>query len=146
MRILLMIIFFVLFISIVSYYCKSINKIKKEIEKEIEKKTVDEERRQRLEMENTEFDYGHNINRNENKEYYGGQDMILFFIIWYLIGVSLIWYVEWKRGNVRRIIDFHCMADWLYAIGISLLSWFMIAWAFINCQLHPPLGGCLSKG
>ena len=67
MRILLMIIFFVLFISIVSYYCKSINKIKKEIEKEIEKKTVDEERRQRLEMENTEFDYGHNINRNNEE-------------------------------------------------------------------------------
>lgn len=67
MRILLMIVFFVLFISIVSYYCKSINKIKKEIEKEIEKKTVDEERRQRLEMENTEFDYGHNINRNNEE-------------------------------------------------------------------------------
>lgn len=64
MRVLSMIIFFVLFISIVLYYCKSINKIKKENKKEIEKKIVDKERRQRLEMENTEFDYGHNINRN----------------------------------------------------------------------------------
>lgn len=67
MRILFMIIFFVLFIGIVFYYCKSLNKIKKEIEKEIEKKTVDRERRQRLEMENTEFDYGHNINRNNEE-------------------------------------------------------------------------------
>lgn len=59
MRVLSMIIFFTLFISVIIFYCISINKI----EKEIEKKTVDEERRQRLEMENSEFDYGHNVNR-----------------------------------------------------------------------------------
>lgn len=63
MRVLSMIIFFTLFISVVIFYCISINKI----EKEIEKKTVDEERRQRLEMENTEFDYGHNVNRNNEE-------------------------------------------------------------------------------
>ena len=69
MRFLLMIIFFMLFIGIVLYSCKSINKIKKE-NKDAAERELENERRQRLEMENTEFDYGHN--KIENKEYYGG--------------------------------------------------------------------------
>lgn len=69
MRFLLVIFFFMLFMGIVLYSCKSINKIKKE-NKDAAERELENKRRQRLEMENTEFDYGHN--RNENKEYYGG--------------------------------------------------------------------------
>ena len=68
MRFLLVIFFFMLFMGIVLYSYKSINKFKKE-NKDAERE-LENERRQRLEMENTEFDYGHN--RIENKEYYGG--------------------------------------------------------------------------
>ena len=57
--------------------------------------------------------------------------MITFLIVWYLIGVLLIWISEWKRGNVKRLKTF---TDILYAIGISLLSWVAIAWVILNIE------------
>ena len=57
--------------------------------------------------------------------------MVTFLIVWYLIGVILIWISEWKRGNVRRLKTF---ADILYGIGISLLSWLAIAWEILNIE------------
>lgn len=61
--------------------------------------------------------------------------MITFLIIWYLIGVILIWISEWKRGNVRRLSQ-KPLIDTLYAIGVSLLSWIAIAWVFINIEKY----------
>ena len=57
--------------------------------------------------------------------------MVTFLIVWYLIGVALIWISEWKRGNVRRLKTF---MDILYAVGDSLLSWVAIAWAILNIK------------
>lgn len=57
--------------------------------------------------------------------------MVTFLIVWYLIGVILIWISEWKRGNVRRLKTF---IDILYGIGVSLLSWLAIAWVMLNIE------------
>lgn len=57
--------------------------------------------------------------------------MVTFLIVWYLIGVILIWVSEWKRGNVRRLKTF---IDILYGIGVSLLSWLAIAWVMLNIE------------
>lgn len=57
--------------------------------------------------------------------------MVTFLIVWYLIGVILIWISEWKRGNVRRLKSF---IDILYGIGVSLLSWLAIAWVILNIE------------
>ena len=57
--------------------------------------------------------------------------MLQFLILWWLIGVALIWISEWKRGNVQRLKD-KPLSDWLYAILISSLSWLIIAYAFLN--------------
>lgn len=57
--------------------------------------------------------------------------MVTFLIVWYLIGVILIWISEWKRGNVRRLKTF---IDILYGIGVSLLSWIAIAWVMLNIE------------
>ena len=57
--------------------------------------------------------------------------MVTFLIVWYLIGVILIWISEWKRGNVRRLKTF---IDVLYGIGVSLLSWLAIAWVMLNIE------------
>lgn len=57
--------------------------------------------------------------------------MVTFLIVWYLIGVILIWVSEWKRGNVKRLKNF---IDILYAVGISLLSWVAIAWVILNIE------------
>ena len=57
--------------------------------------------------------------------------MVTFLIVWYLIGVILIWISEWKRGNVRRLKTF---IDILYGIGVSLLSWLAIAWVRLNIE------------
>ena len=57
--------------------------------------------------------------------------MVIFLIVWYLIGVILIWISEWKRGNVRRLKTF---IDTLYAVGVSLLSWVAIAWVMLNIE------------
>ena len=57
--------------------------------------------------------------------------MVTFLIVWYLIGVVLIWISEWKRGNVRRLKTF---IDILYGIGVSLLSWLAIAWVMLNIE------------
>ena len=61
----------------------------------------------------------------------GGIVMVTFLIVWYLIGVILIWASEWKRGNVRRLKTF---IDILYGIGVSLLSWVAIAWVILNIE------------
>lgn len=47
--------------------------------------------------------------------------MVTFLIVWYIIGVILIWISEWKRGNVKRLSQ-KPFIDTLYAIGVSLLS------------------------
>lgn len=57
--------------------------------------------------------------------------MICFLIIWYLIGVFAIWFIEWKRGNVKRLKN---LIDWFYAIGVSLGSWLTILYALINYE------------
>ena len=57
--------------------------------------------------------------------------MVTFLIVWYLIGVILIWISEWKRGNVKRLKTF---IDILYGIGVSLLSWLAIAWVMLNIE------------
>ena len=57
--------------------------------------------------------------------------MVTFLIVWYLIGVVLIWISERKRGNVRRLKSF---IDILYAVGVSLLSWVAIAWVILNIE------------
>ena len=57
--------------------------------------------------------------------------MVTFLIVWYIIGVILIWISEWKRGNVRRLKTF---IDILYGIGVSLLSWLAIAWVILNIE------------
>ena len=57
--------------------------------------------------------------------------MVTFLIVWYLIGVVLIWISEWKRDNVRRLKSF---IDILYAVGVSLLSWVAIAWVILNIE------------
>ena len=57
--------------------------------------------------------------------------MVTFLIVWYIIGVILIWISEWKRGNVRRLKTF---IDILYGIGVSLLSWLAIAWVMLNIE------------
>ena len=57
--------------------------------------------------------------------------MVTFLIIWYILGVIIIWVSEWKRGNVKRLST-KPFADTLYAIGVSLLSWFAIAWVMLN--------------
>ena len=57
--------------------------------------------------------------------------MVTFLIVWYLIGVILIWISEWKPGNVRRLKTF---IDILYGIGVSLLSWLAIAWVMLNIE------------
>ena len=61
--------------------------------------------------------------------------MITFLIIWYIIGVILIWISEWKRGNVRRLFQ-KPLIDTFYAIGVSLLSWIAIIWVFINIEKY----------
>ena len=57
--------------------------------------------------------------------------MLQFLILWWLIGIALIWISEWKRGNVQRLKD-KSLSDWLYAILISSLSWLMIAYVLLN--------------
>ena len=57
--------------------------------------------------------------------------MITFLLVWYILGVLIIWISEWKRGNVKRLSQ-KPFSDTLYAIGISLLSWVIIAWSIIN--------------
>ena len=57
--------------------------------------------------------------------------MITFLIVWYLIGVILIWISEWRLGNVKRL---KTLTDILYAVGISLLSWIAIAWLILNLK------------
>ena len=57
--------------------------------------------------------------------------MVTFLIVWYLIGVILIWVSEWKRGNGIRLKTF---IDILYGIGVSLLSWLAIAWVMLNIE------------
>ena len=57
--------------------------------------------------------------------------MITFLIVWYLIGVILIWISEWRLGNVKRL---KTLTDILYAVGISLLSWIAIAWFILNLK------------
>ena len=57
-----MIVFLVIFAGIVFFSSRDIVKT----EDEIEKKKND--RRQQLEAENTEYDYGHNINHNRDEE------------------------------------------------------------------------------
>lgn len=57
--------------------------------------------------------------------------MITFLLVWYILGVLVIWISEWKRGNVKRLSQ-KPLGDTLYAIGISLLSWVIIAWSMIN--------------
>ena len=59
--------------------------------------------------------------------------MVTFLIIWYLIGVALIWISEYRRGNVRRLYQ-KPFIDTLYAIGVSLLSWIAIAWVIVNIE------------
>ena len=49
--------------------------------------------------------------------------MVTFLIIWYIIGVILIWISEWKRGNVKRLSQ-KPFIDTVYAIGVSLLRTF----------------------
>lgn len=61
--------------------------------------------------------------------------MITFLVIWYIIGIILIWISEWKRGNVQRLSQ-KPFDDTLYAIGISLLSWIAIVWVFINIEKY----------
>lgn len=46
--------------------------------------------------------------------------MITFLIIWYLVGVAILWVSEAKRGNLQFM---HTVKDWLYAIVMSLTSW-----------------------
>ena len=55
------ILFFVIFITVVIVGCISINKIENSLSKELPTQ------REKLELENTEFDYGHNI-RYDSKE------------------------------------------------------------------------------
>lgn len=57
--------------------------------------------------------------------------MITFLIVWYLIGVILIWISEWRLGNVKRL---KTLTDILYAVGISLLSWIVIVWFILNLK------------
>ena len=57
--------------------------------------------------------------------------MVTFLIVWYIIGVILIWISEWKRGNVKRLSK-KPFIDTIYAIGVSLLSWIAIAWVIVN--------------
>lgn len=57
--------------------------------------------------------------------------MVHFLILWWLIGVAIIWFSEWKRGNVQRL-KHKPVNDWLYAILISLLSWIIIAYVLLN--------------
>lgn len=57
-----MIAFLVIFAGMVFFSCRDIVKT----EDEIEKKKND--RRQQLEAENTEYDYGHNISHKRNEE------------------------------------------------------------------------------
>lgn len=57
--------------------------------------------------------------------------MITFLLVWYILGILIIWISEWKRGNVKRLSQ-KPFGDTLYAIGISLLSWLIIAWSIIN--------------
>ena len=59
--------------------------------------------------------------------------MVTFLIVWYFIGVFLIWISEWKRGIVRRLSQ-KPFIDTLYAIGVSLLSWIAIAWVIVNIE------------
>ena len=59
--------------------------------------------------------------------------MITFLIIWYIIGIILIWISEWKRGNVQRPSQ-KPLIDTFYAIGVSLLSWIAIAWVMVNIE------------
>lgn len=47
--------------------------------------------------------------------------MVTFLIVWYIIGVILIWISECKRGNVRRLSP-KPLIDTLYAVGVSLAS------------------------
>lgn len=61
--------------------------------------------------------------------------MITFLIIWYIIGIILIWISEWKRGNVQRLSQ-KPFIDTFYAIGVSLLSWIAIVWVFINIEKY----------
>lgn len=56
------ILFFVIFITVVIVGCISINKIENSSSKELPTQ------REKLELENTEFDYGHNINYNSEEE------------------------------------------------------------------------------
>lgn len=60
MRITAFIIFNILFWGFVWFTCKAIIKDEKEFQKEKEISN-----RERLELENTEFDYGHNVNYNQ---------------------------------------------------------------------------------
>ena len=53
-----MILFLVIFAGIVFFSCRYIVKTEDDIEKK------KDDRRQQLEMENTEYDYGHNVSRN----------------------------------------------------------------------------------
>ena len=55
------ILFFVIFITVVIVGCISINKVENSLSKELPTQ------REKLELENTEFDYGHNI-RYDSKE------------------------------------------------------------------------------
>ncbi len=57
--------------------------------------------------------------------------MVTFLIIWYILGIIVIWVSEWKRGNGKRLAT-KPFTDTLYAIGVSLLSWAAIAWAMMN--------------
>lgn len=54
------IIFLIIFIGIVCYSCIRINKVEDELEKKKRNKEA-------LEAENTEFDYGHNVNHKVEK-------------------------------------------------------------------------------
>lgn len=60
MRITAFIIFNILFWGFVWLTCKAIIKDEKEFQK-----TKEISNRERLELENTEFDYGHNVNYNQ---------------------------------------------------------------------------------
>ena len=61
--------------------------------------------------------------------------MITFLIIWYIIGIILIWISEWKRSNVQRLSQ-KPLIDTFYAISVSLLSWIAIVWVFINIEKY----------
>lgn len=59
--------------------------------------------------------------------------MVTFLVIWYIIGIILIWISEWKRGTVKRLSR-KLLIDTFYAIGVSLLSWIAIAWVILNIE------------